>query len=478
MTVAAPELLGAQTPRVEVIPDGGEHPRWDEISEYVEASGTELDPWQGNVLHTSFLVRGELSAAFTVAVCAPRQNGKNGITEMRELVGAHLLGEEMIIHTAHLADTSKEAFRRLDDIIDANEWMSRDVRHIWRQNGHEAIEFRNGSRIRFRTRTRGGGRGFSAPVVVFDEAMFLPTVSLSAILPVISAQPNPQVWFVGSAVDQATMEDGVEFARVREQALNGNASRLAYFEWSLDYDTPEDVPDDLDLEAVSATNPAFGRRIMVDFIEAEHQRLGPRARAVERYGVGDWPDTDGVEPTLIDLKEWAAVAEDDALLVDPICVSFDVSPERQSSVAFAGRNDRGVMQIQISRSDGGTGWLTDHLTDVYRDHEVAEIVCDGFGPAAAIARKADEAGIKVRLLDSGDYGKACGMFVDAVGEQTIRHLGQPELDSAVKGAKARPLVDRWAWSRTKSTVNISPLVAATLAHLSATENEVGTVEIY
>jgi hypothetical protein len=86
----------------------------------------------------------------------------------------------------------------------------------------------------------------------------------------------------------------------------------------------------------------------------------------------------------------------------------------------------------------------------------------------------------VRRLDSGDYGKACGLFVDAVRERTLWHGGQQELDAAVRGAKARPLVDRWAWSRTKSTVNISPLVAATLALWSATEREVGvqTVQVF
>ena len=78
---------------------------------------------------------------------------------MRELVGARILGEKLQIHTAHLADTSKEHFRRLDDLIDANDWLSKEVKHIWRTNGHEAIEFKDGSRIRFRTRTRGGGRG-------------------------------------------------------------------------------------------------------------------------------------------------------------------------------------------------------------------------------------------------------------------------------------------------------------------------------
>jgi hypothetical protein len=48
--------------------------------------------------------------------------------------------------------------------------------------------------------------------VIFDEAMFLPEVSMGSILPVISAQPDPQVWYMGSAVDQTIHEDGVSFA--------------------------------------------------------------------------------------------------------------------------------------------------------------------------------------------------------------------------------------------------------------------------
>jgi hypothetical protein len=115
---------------------------------------------------------------------------------------------------------------------------------------------------------------------------------------------------------------------------------------------------------------------------------------------------------------------------------------------------------------------------LYERHEVVEIVCDGYGPSASIARKADEAGIKVRRLDAGQYGLACGVFVDAVGESSLRHLGQDEMLAAIRGAKARPLVDRWAWSRTKSTVDISPLVAATLALWSALENDVGEVAIW
>src|SRR5262245_19925455 len=230
-----PRLLGAQTARIELIPDGEEHPLWPEIVDFIAGLGVQLDPWQLRVLWTSLLRRGTMWAAFVVGVCAPRQNGKNGILEMRELVGAYLLREKLQIHSAHLADTSMEGFRRLDDLIDANAWLSKDVTNIRRQNGHEQITFRGGNRIRFRTRTRGGGRGFSCSPVIFDEAMYLPQVSYAAMLPVISAQPDPQVWQTGSAVDQMFMEDGIIFMQTREQALAG-ADRIAWLEWSLNYD--------------------------------------------------------------------------------------------------------------------------------------------------------------------------------------------------------------------------------------------------
>jgi hypothetical protein len=204
------------------------------VEEFVRRLGVDLDEWQWDVLRVSLRRDADRWAAFAVAVCMPRQNGKNGILEIRELIGACILGERLLIHSAHLADTSKEGFRRLDELIDSNAWLSSQVKHIWRTNGHEAIEFVDGCRIRFRTRTRGGGRGFSGSPVIFDEAMFLPEVSMGSILPVISAQPDPQIWYMGSAVDQTIHEDGVSFARVRDRALRGTlirGSRISSGAW-------------------------------------------------------------------------------------------------------------------------------------------------------------------------------------------------------------------------------------------------------
>jgi hypothetical protein len=74
---------------------------------------------------------------------------------------------------------------------------------------------------------------------VLDEAMAIPEAMHGALLPTLSARPNPQVWYTGSAVDQEEMENGVVFARVRERAVKGEDPSLAYFGWSPPFEHPE-----------------------------------------------------------------------------------------------------------------------------------------------------------------------------------------------------------------------------------------------
>jgi hypothetical protein len=66
-------------------------------------------------------------------------------------------------------------------------------------------------------------------------------------------------------------------------------------------------------------------------------------------------------------------------------------------------------------------------------------------------------------LSASDQAEACGAFVDAVEQRTIRHLGTTELVTAIRGAAQRPLGDAWAWSRKNSGVDITPLVTCTMA---------------
>jgi hypothetical protein len=434
--------------------------------------GCDLDPWQEEVLRVSLLRSGGFWAAFTVAVCAPRQNGKNGILEVRELVGPYLLGEPLVIHSAHLADTSKEGFRRLDQLIEANEWLSRDVKHIWRTNGHESIEFRNGNRVRFRTRTKTGGRGFAkGSPIALDEAMILAQASMGSILPVASAHPDPQLWYTGSAVDQETMEDGLVFARVRHRALTGDHDRLAYFEWSLDYEHPDDIPLSVldDPEAVAATNPAYGVRIQPEYVRAERRELGDRMFATERLGVGDWPDVSPDAGTVIPLDLWRSLVDMDARTVGPVVFAADVTPSRSyASIGVAGRREDGRFHVDVADRRAGTDWVAERLRELTGKWPTLAVVCDSVGPAASLVPEIKQAGVNVETLTTGDYADGCHRLFDAATRKRLSHAGDPQLDSALKAASQRQVGERWLWDR-KAAGDISPLVAVTqaLGRLSA-----------
>ncbi len=465
------EPLGAQEPRVRMTPSERLKSRGVEAIEVAARAGLELDQWQKDVLVDSLRVdKDGRWASFEVGVCVGRQNGKGAILEARELAAIFAFDERLVIHSAQQFDTSKEAFQRLLWLIEETPDFDREVKKVNNAHGDEGITLKNGNRIRYKARSTRGGRGFTADLIVMDEAMFVATYAHAALLPTLSARPNPQIWYTGSAVDQLVMDHGLVFARIRERALEAKDHALAYFEWSLPYDSPADVPDEVmrTEDARRATNPAYGIRIGEEYLDAEYEALDPRALAVERFGVGDWPDSSGVASNPISAEAWAKLRDPDGAIGDTFVVAFDVSPTRRTAIAIAGPRADGNLQVEIPAHRDGTGWLVDALLTLQEKAPV-EVVCDGYGPAASVVLEAEEAGVHIRMLNAADHGQACGRLLDLIGEERVRHLGSLELLQAIRGARTRPLGDAWAWSRKSSSVDISPLVAATLALSAAAE---------
>lgn len=404
-------------------------------------------------------------AAFEVGLVVSRQNGKGAILEARELAGLFLLRERLIIHSAHQFDTALEAFRRLLWLIEETPDLASQVKRVSRSHGEEGIELKTGERIRFRTRTKGGGRGFSADCLILDEAMVLPESGYGSLLPTLSAMPNPQVWYAGSAVDREVHEDGIVFARVRERGLKGTDPRLAFIEWSVDRDGPENVEEGLatDPKAWRQANPALGIRITEEQIANEQRALDARTFAVERLGVGDWPETDGT-PHVIDMQLWKTLTDYDSQPLDPVCFTFDVAPDRSmSSITVSGRREDGLPHVEVVNRAPGTGWVAKRVAELVKSHECLTTLCDGGGPAASLLPQLKRLEVDVELIEAREMAQACGHFYDAVDQRDLRHLGTTELTSALKGAAQRPLGDAWAWSRKNSSSDISCLVAATLA---------------
>jgi hypothetical protein len=190
--------------------------------------------------------------------------------------------------------------------------------------------------------------------------------------------------------------------------------------------------------------------------------MGGRQFAVERWSVGCWPNPEGSH--VISLEQWAKLMDPSGKTLDPVCFSFDVSPDRAfSTISAAGAREDGLKQVEVVMHGPGTGWVVPQLVQLHNRHHPAAVVCDGVGPAGSLIHELEQQGVEVTALSSKDHGQACGAFYDHVQQETVRHLGTPELADALKGATRRTLSDAWAWDRKKSTVDISPLVACTLA---------------
>ena len=186
-------------------------------------------------------------------------------------------------------------------------------------------------------------RGFAGvDLLVLDEAMIISEAAHSAAMPIIrasKAKRGPQLWYCGSAVDQDMHDYGVVWTRVRERGIQRDDPALAYFEWSVEADHPDDVTDEMmvDEELWKKVNFAIVRgRVTVEHMEWERRAMSQRGFAVELLGAGDYPPTDASADVLVQMEDWLALVDEKSVLQDPVCLRFDVSPDRQTAICAAG----------------------------------------------------------------------------------------------------------------------------------------------
>lgn len=434
-----------------------------EALELAESCGLPADPWQERVLDAMLgLDAAGGFAAFRVGMCVPRQNGKGAILEMRELAGVFLLGEMTLTHSAQQMNTSIDHMQRLVAAIEEG-GLSDKIRRVYTASGAQSIWFKSGQVIRFQTRSRYGGRGLKGDLIVFDEAMFIADYMHSTLVPQLTTRERPQLVYAGSAADQTVHEHALVWARLRAEALKGEDPELAYLEWSADFRNPSEVPDEIDMAQIARSNPAFGIRVSEKYVRNEWRTLDPRGRAVERYNVGDWPNLEVQVQHVVDMARWAQLVDAESQIDGPVVFAFDVSPERSGAIAAAGLRADGRFHVEVIQARKGTSWIAGWLAERVEAHRPFEVVCDSKGPVGSVLPAVEDAGVTVRTVDVGEHADACGKFVDLIAEADLRHLGQPVLEAALRGAATRPLGDAWLWSRKSSGTDISPLVAATLA---------------
>ncbi|MBA2951596.1 terminase [Streptomyces himalayensis] len=471
---AGPELRGVQTPRLFTAPVGFLSSSGQEAVELAALAGLQLDPWQQHILDVGLREREDGNwSAFEVAVNVPRQNGKGGIIEARELAGLFLLGEKLILHSAHEFKTSIVAFRRIEQLVMGCPDLRKRVLRVRKTTGEEAIELVTGQVLRFLARSGGSGRGFTGDCNILDEAMILGDDAMGALMPTMAAVPNPQIWYLGSA---GIGSPSVQLGRLRRRAEAAVESgepdpSLAYFEWSVDAHVSEcgsacTEHDDADDPAAWArANPALGIRISREHIRNERASLGSGGIFErERLGVGVYPSDTADTWQVIGEDAWRALAAAESAPGDPVAFSIDMTPERSHAAICVAGEWRGGTHVEVVDHRPGTGWILDRAEELHKKWKPRCWVVDAGGPAGSlIPDLAERLGVEIVSPKAREVAAACGQFYDAVTEQTMSHLDQAPLASALAGAQKRPLGDAWAWARRIVSVDISPLVAVTLA---------------
>ena len=154
-----------QTPR----PSGPS--RGADLVELAEALGQPLLPWQQYVAdHAHVVTETGRWAHKTAGVLVSRQSGKTHLLRMRILAGLLLWDERLVLATAQSREVALEMFRGVVEMFEDVPWLARQVKRVSRTNGKEELELVGGSRLKIVAPSEGGARGYSADLVIIDEA--------------------------------------------------------------------------------------------------------------------------------------------------------------------------------------------------------------------------------------------------------------------------------------------------------------------
>lgn len=416
----------------------------------------EVDPATGNLWYRE------------VVVTVPRQSGKT--TLVLAVMVHRALGFPLPQVITYTAQSRIKAREKWEDehlpILDRSPLAG--FYRVRKTTGNEAILWRNGSRHGIDASTDKAGHGPTVDLGVLDEAFAHADSRVEqGLKPSMVTRPSAQLHILSTAgtVKSEYFRGKVNAGRLRCEL--GMPSRTAYVDFS--------APDDSDPEDPATwygCMPALGRMradgtgISEATIRAEFESMD--LADFRRAYLNQWLDAFPDEWLVIAEPDWDACADPAATRPKrPVAVTADVAPEGKSAaIAVAGMLPDGRVLAEIPDGDhrAGTAWVVPRLLELRRKYKPCAIVIDKRSWTGSLIDEAETAGLEIVKPTTEEVGQAFGLFYVAVSDRTFAHLGQPALRDAVRGGARRDIGDGMqAWARKSAAVDISPVVAATLA---------------
>lgn len=503
-TAAGSGLLGREEPRLwsrplrELTPDTS---FGFEAIEVVESMlGETLFPWQKWFLkHSLELAPGSFTydefpmlRFKTVLLLVSRQNGKSFIMS-RRLLWRMLMwdGPEteppLILGAAHKLPAALEIMELSAKAVKRSSIHKKLV--TWnRGSGSQLLEFSNGSRYKCEAASDDGGRGLSVTDLAFDELrQQRDWDAWSALTNTTNARHSSQTIAVSNA---GTAKSDV-LRSLRKQALgriddwerlvesgeldvdtfaSKHDTTLGLFEWS----APENAGL-WDRDAWAQSNPSLGHANGEGVVLLTEANMASKAAQVGK------PGEDGVPEYVFRTENYCNWVTADVSAIfgdgfwetqgDPlseivagsqIVASVDVSHNRAMSyLAVAGFRPDGKTHVEVILQRAGTEWVVPYLSEHFHELGAESIVVQGRGaPASALIEHLEAANIPVTRCEGSDLAAVHGGMFDAVRSGDVFHVGdQDVLNVAAAAAVVKDLGDVQVLNRSKSPVDVAPLVA-------------------
>lgn len=445
------------------------------MAKAAQVLGWSFMPWQQQVSDVANEIDPATGHRFyrTVVLSVMRQQGKTTLTLPTWVERCASWPEVSVAWTMQTGTDAREKWleEHVPKLLDSPLASQVTVR---KQNGSEHVKFSNGSIQRLMASGKSSGHGKVVDLGMIDEAMAQPDDRLhQALRPAMKTRyrdivmpdgsvrklPGAQLWIISTVGPAGESEWFHSWMDAGRQAVDDGScerDRIAYFEWS----APEDA-DPFDPAVWWASMPALGHTVDEETVRlelAEAMKMPDGLASFQRQGLNIRGKARRDPPIPLSLWDQCA-ASDVERGTAGLVFAVDVSPEQASaSIGVAWRRPDGLPQVQLVERGDGVGWLPGRVSEL-RAKWGGTWLLDPRGAAGSQA--ADWPGLEIK---SGDARRSCAELEAAVREGAIGHYAQPELRTALEGAVKRPSQEGgWYWARNSTVVDISPLVAVTLA---------------
>lgn len=469
------------------------------MNDWLVSKGVVLDLWQRLDLARWMTVDAATNwAASEVGELVARQNGKGEILLAYDLLHLFVIRRtdnkpKTIVHTSHEVKTNTEALQKLEAVIRANPDLMAQVSQIYTGNNEQGVRLkprpgqRRGDRIKFVARSKNSGRGFTADIIIYDEAQELGAAAYRALSYTSTTVKNRQEVYAGTVPEEG-VNDCEVFEGLRDRGRAGieRSPRTCWIEYSPHgSDDPKlavliDFADEANWECA---NPSIDVRVFRETTAEELQRdTSPNKEGFGRERLSIWPNrpaAEAVRRSKLDLEKWKHTADEDAgidALIGagrgPVVLSLALGRAGAfGTICKAVRVDSERIAVEHHRTDKGTRWIAKALAEAKEEYGNALVVLDPKN-AATVMSSLEREGVKHLAMNLDEIAASHAMFIEHANAELIPHRPQAEVTASLEFATTRNIGRAGVtWEQSDPAKPVSMAQGITWAHWGILKSE-------